>query len=342
MKIRSDQLQQHLNQKTLAPVYIVSGDEPLIQQECCDLIRQKARDNGFSERILLQADGSFDWDTVLEHTNSLSLFSDKKIIEIRCQSNKFNDKAAKVLKACGESPVSDNVLLLITPKLENPTQHSKWFKALEKSGIFIPIWPIDAQHLPRWIKQRMQQAGLTATPQAIQLLTERVEGNLLAASQEIAKLTLYADNQHVTEETINTSVSDSARYSVFDLIENALAGSVNHSLRIFNGLKAEGIEPAVMLWAITREVRNLLQLIQLQRESHSLEQAMQNQRIWEKRKPLIRQALQRHSEQTLEQILLSSGQVDEAIKGLSNDNVWSALQILLLKLTGISVINDHS
>ncbi|MBU2708392.1 DNA polymerase III subunit delta [Zooshikella marina] len=340
MKIRNDQLQQHLAQNTLAPIYIVSGDEPLIQQECCDLIRQKARDKGFNERILLQVDGNFDWETLQEHTNSLSLFSDKKIIEVRCQNNKFNEKASKILKACGESPILDNVLLLITPKLESATQQSKWFKALEKSGIFIPIWPIDAQHLPRWIKQRMQQAGLTATTQAIQLLTERVEGNLLAASQEIAKLTLYAENQHVTEETINACVADSARYSVFDLIENALAGSINHCLRIFNGLKAEGIEPAVMLWAITREVRTLLQLIQLQREGHSLEQAMQNQRIWEKRKPLIRQALKRNSEQSLEQILMSAGQVDEAIKGLSEDNIWSSLQFLLLKLVGVSVTQD--
>src|SRR5690606_34729471 len=217
-KLRPEQLGAALA-KQLAPIYLVSGDEPLLIQESCDQIRAAARKNGFSERELYHVETSFDWNQLLSAANSLSLFAEKKIIELRMPSGKPGDKGGKILQEYAESPAPDNLLLIITEKLDGAVQKSKWFKAVESFGQHIQVWPVTAAQLPRWIGLRLQSAGLRADSDAIDLLVSRIEGNLLAAVQEIEKLKLLADNNHINYELMASVVADSARYDVFGLAD---------------------------------------------------------------------------------------------------------------------------
>ncbi len=334
MKLRSEQLAAHLK-KGLAPIYLISGDEPLLQQECCDAIRLAARDQQFNERELMHAEASFDWSELIQCANSLSLFADKKLIELRIPNGKPGDKGSKALVSYAESASSDNTLMVVMPKLDASAQRSKWFKSLDKSGIHIQLWPVDASALPGWIQQRLSKAGLTSTPGAVQMLAERVEGNLLAASQEIEKLRLTVPDDHVDEEAINDSVSNSARYDVFTLVDSALKADASHCARILSGLRAEGSEPTVILWAITRELRSLSSMSRMMQQGQHLEQIFKSQRIWDKRKPLMRNALNRLRERDLRNMLIHAARIDRSLKGLGDDNVWDELSALSLRMANI-------
>ncbi|WP_426415938.1 DNA polymerase III subunit delta [Aestuariirhabdus sp. LZHN29] len=334
MKLRAEQLANHLK-KGIAPLYIVSGDDPLQQQECCDSIRRAARDQGISEREMMHAEGNFDWSDLLESANSLSLFADRKLIELRVPNGKPGDKGSKALVAYAENASPDNTLLLVLPKLDVSAQRSKWFKSVDKVGISIQLWPIDATALPGWIQQRLAAAGLTSTADAVQILADRVEGNLLAAQQEIEKLKLLANGQHVDAETVNSAVSDSARYDIFSLVDSSLAGDATHSARMLNGLRAEGSEPTVILWALTRELRSMATMARLQQQGQGIEQILKSQRVWEKRKQPVRKALIRLSERDWRNLLRHAARIDRTIKGLEAGNVWDELSALSLRMAGL-------
>ncbi|MCL6416714.1 DNA polymerase III subunit delta [Aestuariirhabdus sp. Z084] len=334
MKLRAEQLASHLK-KGLAPLYLVSGDEPLLQQECCDAIRHAARDQGISERELMHAEAGFDWSELYESANSLSLFSDRKLIELRIPNGKPGDKGSKALVAYAEQASSDNSLLVVLPKLDASAQRSKWFKSLEKTGVWIQLWPVDGSALPGWIQQRLAAAGMSSTPGAVQMLADRVEGNLLAAQQEIEKLKLLATEQHIDEETVNNAVSDSARYDIFSLVDSCLGGDAVHSARMLAGLRGEGSEPTVIIWALTRELRSLATMARLLHQGQPMEQLLKGQRVWDKRKPFVRRALQRLSERDLRNLLSHAARIDRCIKGLEQANLWDELSALSLRIAGL-------
>ena len=214
MKIKPEQLQSHL-QKQLLPVYIISGDEPLLAQEATDSVRTAARAAGYTERELFYVEGNYDWNQLLNEANSLSLFADKKILEIRITNGKPGDKGSKALCEMCANLNPDNMLLILLPKLERATQNSKWIKTLESIGAHIQVWPVSGAQLPRWIQQRLQQADIQANAEAVQILADRVEGNLLAAVQEIEKLKLLALDGRVDASRMSSVVADSARYNLF-------------------------------------------------------------------------------------------------------------------------------
>ncbi|RRJ83574.1 DNA polymerase III subunit delta [Aestuariirhabdus litorea] len=334
MKLRAEQLASHLK-KGLAPLYIVSGDDPLQLQECCDSIRLAAREQGVSERELMHADGGFDWNDLLQSANSLSLFADRKLIELRIANGKPGDKGSKALTHYAENASPDNVLLLVLPKMDAAAQRSKWFKMLEQAGVLIQLWPIDAAALPGWIQKRLAAAGLAASPDAVQLLADRVEGNLLAAQQEIEKLRLLATGERVEVDTINAVVSDSARFDIFSLVDSALTGDAIHSARMLSGLRAEGSEPTVILWALTRELRSLGSMARLLQQGQAVEQVLKSQRVWEKRKAPVRRALTRLSEREWRMMLQHAARIDRTIKGMETGNVWDELSALCLRLAGL-------
>ncbi|SDZ95318.1 DNA polymerase III subunit delta [Microbulbifer marinus] len=329
MRINPRQLQQSLN-KGLAPVYVVSGDEPLLVQECCDSIRAAARNSGFSERELLHAEHNFDWGQLLASAGSMSLFAEKKVIEVRLPSGKPGDKGSKALQEFASLASDDLLLLLVLPKLDRSQLNSKWVKALEQNGVLLQIWPVDAQEMPRWIHQRLRAAGLDAEPEAIQILAERVEGNLLAASQEIEKLKLLSQDNLITAATMSDAVASSARYDVFGLIDRALAGDAENAVKTLHGLRAEGIEAPVVLWALAREIRSLLEI------GEKLDQGQQLARLVriQKRQPLIQSALARLRPRQLESLLLRARAVDTAIKGGKDQDPWTGLLELTLNLCG--------
>jgi DNA polymerase-3 subunit delta len=337
-KIRPEQLATSLS-KPLSPIYMVSGDEPLLIQEVSDAIRSAARKQGFSERELYHADNSFDWGQLLTSANSLSLFADKKIIELRMPSGKPGDKGAKILLEYAQAPAPDNLLLIITEKLDGATQKSKWFKALEDAGQHIQVWPITPAQLPRWIGQRLQQAGLQADTQAIDLLCSRIEGNLLAAVQEIEKLKLLATEPRISYELMASVVADSARYDVFGLCDKALHGDARAAAKTLQGLKTEGTEPIAVLWAITRDIRQLIQIAQELSQGKSFEWAARQSGVWEKRQPLMQAAIRRSKPAQLQQMLRKANGIDKAIKGMRNAEPWDELLDLVLNMAGVQSIN---
>lgn len=337
MKLNPAQLSKHL-QGNLASVYAISGDEPLLCQEACDSIRAATRQLGFSERQVFNVESNFDWGNLLQAAASLSLFADKRLLELRLPSGKPGDKGSAALLEYLARPPQDTVLLISLPKLDGSTQKTKWAKALidGQQTQFMQIWPIDAHQLPQWIRQRMAQAGLSASQEAVEMIAVRVEGNLLAAAQEIEKLKLLAIDGQVDASTVHAAVADSARFDVFGLIDAALNGEAAHALRMLEGLRGEGVEPPVVLWALARELRLLANIAQQYSQGMPLEKAFSSARppVWDKRRPLVSKALQRHSAARWAQLLLDAQRIDAQIKGQAPGNPWSGLSLLTLNMCG--------
>ncbi|MHB0807297.1 DNA polymerase III subunit delta [Stutzerimonas nitrititolerans] len=337
MKLSPAQLGKHL-QGSLAPVYVVSGDEHLLCQEACDAIRATCRQQGFSERQVLSVESGFDWGQLLEAGANLSLFAEKRLLELRIPNGKPGDKGVAALLHYLARPAEDTVLLISLPKLDGSTQKTKWAKALidGKDVQFLQVWPVDAAQLPQWIRQRLAQAGLAADQEAVELIAARVEGNLLAAAQEIEKLKLLAEDGRVTADTVQAAVADSARYDVFGLIDAALQGHPEHSLRMLEGLRGEGIEAPVILWALARELRLLANIAQQYAQGVPLERAFSQARppVWDKRRPLVSKALQRHDVAGWQRLLMAAQLIDEQIKGQAEGDPWIGLSNLCLQLSG--------
>lgn len=339
MQLRPEQLAAHL-QSTLAPIYLVSGEVPLLMQEACDAIRMTASQRGYSERQILQAEAGFAWTQLTTAAQTLSLFSEKQLLEIRVTGGQVGDAGSKALQAYAEHLPADKILLLVMGKLESSSQRTNWFQTLLKVGAIIQIWPIDITQLPRWVAQRLAAAGLQAEETGIQLLAERAEGNLLAAAQEIEKLRLLYGSGKLTAEDIAQAMSDSARFDVFTLSDAALQGDSKRVMRILTGLQEEGVEPTIVLWALAREIRSLAVQSYILTQGVAVEKILQEQKVWEKRKPLVRAALQRHSFMIWRQLLQQASNVDRTIKGLIKGNVWDMLAQLSLAITGKKIVNS--
>ncbi|MEB2858587.1 DNA polymerase III subunit delta [Pseudomonas atacamensis] len=337
MKLAPAQLGKHL-QGALAPVYVISGDDPLLCQEAADAIRTAARQQGFDERQVFAADANFDWGTLLQAGASMSLFAEKRLLELRLPSGKPGDKGAAALIEYCSRPAEDTVLLISLPKLDGSAQKTKWGKALVEGQQtqFVQIWPVDANQLPSWIRQRLSQAGLSASQDAVELIAARVEGNLLAAAQEIEKLKLMAEGGQITVETVQAAVADSARFDVFGLTDAVLNGEPAHALRMLEGLRGEGVEPPVILWALARELRLLANISLQYSQGTPLDKCFSQSKppVWDKRKPLMSKALQRYSAQRWAQLLLEAQRIDAQIKGQAAGSPWMSLSRLALLMAG--------
>ena len=341
MKIRPEQLQSHLSKELLA-VYVISGDEPLLAQESADAVRLAARNKGFSGREVFHGEGKFDWGQLHNEANTLSLFTEKKIIEVRISNGKPGDKGSKAICELCTNPNPDNLLLVILPKLERAAQNSKWVKALESSGAHIQVWPITGEQLPRWIKQRLLESNITANQQAVEILAERVEGNLLAAVQEIEKLKLLAIDGKVDAIMMSSVVADSARYNLFEFVDKVLAGDAQSAARSLRGLHSEGTDAIPLLWAITRELRILIKASEQISQGESRDRALKNAGVWEKRLPLFRTAIQRCSAPHLRMLLYQAGAIDRGIKGMRKADVWDELTTLVLSLAGSQTLKPSN
>lgn len=333
MKLRPEQLSNHLK-KGLAPVYLITGDEPLLSEESSDLLRQSLQAQGFSEREVIHVDGSFSWEYLLECANALSLFAEKKIIELRLGGQKLNKKASEILQSYLANPAPDNILMITADKLDGGSKKSAWFKAIDQAGAIIEIWPVETDQLPNWINQRAAQINLQLDNEAIQLLCDRIEGNLLAAKQELSKLSLLFPNQVVTADDIIDAVSDSSRYDIYGLADAALQGSAERCCKILQVLRQDGTEPPVVLWALSKELRSLAAIQQAQNNGQSFDAICQRERIWGKRKPLARKASQRVKPAQIEQALRQCAEVDKIVKGMSHGDAWLLLTSISLTLAG--------
>lgn len=338
MKLRPEQLGTHLK-KGLSPVYLITGDEPLISEESSDLLRHHLQEQGFSEREVLHVDGSFSWEYLLECANALSLFAEKKIIELRLGSQKLNKKSSEILQSYLSNPAPDNILVITADKLDGNTKKSAWFKAVDKSGVIVEIWPVETEQLPNWIRQRAAQIELKLDDEAIQLLCDRIEGNLLAAKQELSKLSLLFPRQIVSADDIVDSVSDSSRYDIYGLSDAALNGQSARCCKILQVLRQDGTEPPVVLWALSKELRSLAAIQQAQNSGQSFDAVCQRERIWGKRKPLARKASQRISSKQINTALQQCAEVDKIVKGMATGDAWLLLTSISLTLSGQSLDN---
>ncbi|MEM0953423.1 MAG: DNA polymerase III subunit delta [Pseudomonadota bacterium] len=331
MRLRPEQLSTHL-QRELRSVYLVTGDETLLVQESCDVIRKAARAAGCTEREVFQVDNRFNWDNLVASASEMSLFSDRKIIELHLPSGKPGTDGSKGLLAYLDMASDDNVLLIIAGKIDKQSTNSKWFKALDAAGAVVQIWPVDANQLPRWISQRVESAGMSIDHDALLMLCDRVEGNLLAAVQEVEKLRLLCPEGRITPEAVAESVADNARYNLFGLIDKALLGDTAGALKMLNGLRGEGTEAAIVLWGLAREIRLLLQCQTEIGRGQRQAQVMKANRVWDKRVPIVSAALQRHDSKALGALLQKASSADQSIKGLADGNPWDHLGQLVLQL----------
>jgi DNA polymerase III subunit delta len=324
MKIQLQQLSQHLTEK-IAPLYLISGDEFLLVQEACDTVRKYAIEAGYSERETFYIETGFNWDNFLTSTSNLSLFSERTLIELRIK-NKINETGNKILQNYARKPASDKVVLIIADKLDAAQQKTAWFKAIDNYGIILPIWPIDTLQFPLWISKRLQQAGLKTDGQGIKLLADHAMGNLLAAAQEIEKLHLLYGSGNLTSEQIINVITDNARFNVFNLADIALAGKTALLIRMLANLKSEGVEPTIILWAIARELRSLINISFAIKQGTDTEQAMIKNGVWNNRKALVKKALARLDLVNLQNLLKQATRIDYIIKGADNQHLlWDEL-----------------
>ena len=257
MQVRVEQLPDEIERKGLSPIYLISGDEPLQLNEASDFIRHKAREQGIEERIVLDVATGFDWNRLIEENANMSLFTSKRLIELRMGASKPGREGGKVLTEYAEQLAGDNILLITCNRLEKQVQKSKWHKSLDNVGVTTQVWSIDAGKLPNWIGQRIKKYNKTIATDAAQLIADRVEGNMLAASQEINKLCLLVDNGEITVDDVISAVTDSTRFDVFDLIECAYANETKRLLRMLDGLKNEGMDPMAIYGALMWDYRRL-------------------------------------------------------------------------------------
>lgn len=331
MRLRPDQLERQLAGR-LAPVFLISGDETLIVQECADAVRAACRKQGFDERQVFHVESGFDWQQLVAETASLSLFASRKLIELRFPTGKAGDAGGQAIEHYCQHPGDDTVLLILCGKLDASVTRTKWYKAVDGLGVTVPVWPVELGQLPRWIEQRLRTAGLSATPDAIQLLADRVQGNLLACAQEIERLKLQPHDGPIDADTIAEVVAHSARFDVFGVAERALAGEASAALRALAGLRQEGSEPQLILWALTREIRTLSSCAELIAQGQGIDRVLDGASVWDRRKPLVRQALQRCSAARLRKLLQVAFRTDVASKGGSPEDPWQLLDQLVLGL----------
>lgn len=335
MKVNYEQLSRALQNK-LSAFYLVSGDEHLFVHDACDQIRQKALSLGYGDRKVFHVEGAnFDWQLIFSEMQGMSLFADKSLIEIRLNHSKLGDKGSKALQQILKMGNDDNVVILSCPKLTSQQQNGAWFKAWLKETVIIQIWPPSPQQIKLWMKKQFHQHGMQIDEDAINLLHNRVEGNLLAAAQEIEKLYLNFGSGLIGTEQIYESVLDSARYTIFDLVDTILQGDSQRGIHILSHLQAEGVEPILIIWAIARELRTLAHLHIYVQNAYDLDLAMKKHGVWQKRKPLIKKAMQTISLKqvyTLQQLV---ARIDQAIKGLRpHAMLWHELTLLCVTISG--------
>lgn len=336
MKISGDNLASQLT-RGLGSIYLVSGDEPLLVNEAADAIRARARKDGFTERELHVVERGFDWDGLMTESRSMSLFAQRKIIEIRMTNPTPGEQGGEAIVELATQPSPDNLVLIITGKLDGRTQNSKWVSAIDKHGLVVQIWPIDLQRLPAWIRDRLSKHKLNADPAAAALLAERVEGNLLAAHQEVEKLALLLPAGTLTAETVLEAVADSARFDVLQVGEAAMRGQTARALRIVEGLRGEGIDATLVLWAVNKDLQWIARAQYLMSTGQSADSAMNAIFVWRPRQVAMKQALSRLSAGVVRGLILDAERVDRSIKGVLRNDPWVELEGLVARMSGVKI-----
>jgi DNA polymerase-3 subunit delta len=336
MQIAGDQLRNHLEKK-LASCYFVQGDEPLLVAEAADAIRGKARQSGFTERQAFHIDNHFNWESLKGATQNLSLFGSKKLLELNIPSGKVGNEGSKVLQAIDQLLNADTIALILTPKLDQPSQSSKWVTALNENGVMVVIQSIKRDQLPSWIRSRLLAQKQEADNATLDLLADKSEGNLLAAFQEIQKLGLLYPTGKLSFEQVNKAVFDVARYDLYQLGDALISGDAARFSKILSGLKGEGEATTLILWQISDVIRTVLGVLSSLEQGENLSQALRNARVWGNRQTLLSASIKRFKKPKLLELLQNASEIDFQIKGLRDGDAWDQLRQL-----GLDLIPRHS
>lgn len=328
MNVRPDQLASVL-ENTVYPVYMVSGDEPLQQMEALDAIRAFLRSREYAEREVLDVDAQFDWQRLNDEAASMSLFASRRIVELRLPSAKPGRQGSQVIKEYLDQPPEDTVLIINAGKVDAGSKKSAWFKAVEMSGMVIQCWPIPLERLPAWLRSRFQARGMIADDDVLQYISQHVEGNLLAADQEIEKLYLMLGPGEITYADVAEAITSQSRYNVFELSDMLLKGDAARATRMIDGLRSEGVVPIVVNWAIARDVRLLTQV---SADSGNSEYQLKRAGVWQNRLGLYRSCIGRHTTRGFQAMLKRCAYIDAASKGMIEANVWDELLSLCVRL----------
>lgn len=339
MQVRLDQLDAHLR-KGLRPLYTLWGDEPLLLQEAADAIRSAARDAGYTERQVHTVSGAhFDWSALLGAAQAMSLFAERQLIEIRIPSGKPGKDGSEALQRYCEHLSDDTLTLVGLPRLDRQQQASAWFAALDAAGLSIRIDPVERTALPQWIARRLAAQGQRvqggeAGQHALAFFADRVEGNLLAAHQEIQKLALLYPSGELSFEQIESAVLNVARYDVFKLGEAVLAGQVARALRMLDGLRAEGEAAVLVHWTLAEDIRALKRVKDAMAAGKPQPMALREARVWGAKERLFERALPLFSDDALNQLLHAAQVCDGLVKGLAHPDwppqPWEGLKRLVL------------
>jgi DNA polymerase III subunit delta len=351
MQLVANQLGAHL-QKGLQSLYTLHGDEPLLIQEAADALRAAARLQGYSERTSHTVSGAhFDWSEVLAAGGSLSLFADKQIVELRIPSGKPGKDGSQALQQIAEAAKgNDNTLtMVILPRLDKLAKTSGWFMALDGNGITLQVEPVERNALPQWIAQRLSRQGQRVVAgedgqHALQFFADRVEGNLLAAHQEIQKLALLYPPGELTFGQIESAVLNVARFDVFKLSEAVLAGQAIRVQRMLDGLQAEGEAEVLVHWALSEDIRALKRVMDAMGQGRPLPMALREQRIWGIKERLFERVIPRLTDTAMSNLLQAAHQVDGIVKGLKQPDwptqPWQALHRLALQLCAVASLKS--
>ena len=332
MQLKGEQLAAHL-ERELKPVYVVYGDEPLLVIEAADAIRAVARRNGFDERNVLTAISGFNWVELHHAAGNMSLFGGRTLIDLRIPTGKPGRDGSAAIQDYCSNPSPDSLLLVTLPGLDWAEEKAAWLKALTEAGVAVKLIPPNLAELPSWIAGRLRRQKQSADTDGLRFIAERVEGNLLAAHQEILKLGLLYPAGEISLSQVQEAVLNVARYDLDGLREALLAGDVARLTRTLDGLQQEGEAPPLVLWAMTEEVRALAQVKAGQAQGQSVDMLLKDARVWGARQSLFKRALQRIDSPQANSSLAHAARIDRMIKGASGGgDVWSEFLRLGLKL----------
>jgi DNA polymerase-3 subunit delta len=334
MRMAQAQLDTHLKQG-LQALYVLVGDEPLAQRESLDAIRAAARAQGFDERNSLIVERYFNWQQLQSYGQSISLFASRRLLEINIPSGKPGVDGGKALQALANKAIPDTCVVIILPKLEREAKSSAWFTALEKQAVTIAIDEVDAANLPKWIANRLAQQGQHTSQQTLEFLAHQVEGNLLAANQEVQKLGLLYPQGELAEATVREAVLNVSRYDAFQLGEAVLAGDTERTVRILQGLQDEGENAVAVMNPLMWALRPLVRIKQAEMRGENVANAMTSARIYGDKQAIVKRALARFSLRQLEAALQKLADIDRTAKGVMLGDAWLEISRLCFGLARV-------
>lgn len=339
-QVRPDALPSALA-RGVPPIVWIHGDEPLIVQECAQTVREALRAQGFSERRVFDAGRGFRIDELLAQAGTMSLFAQSQLIELRFAGKATREIGQAVADVSSRLDATTR-LLLSGPRVDRAHAESSWFQAIERCGIVVPVWPIERARLPQWIAARLARQHQSADRDTLEWIAERVEGNLLAAHQEIAKLGLLFPTGELPAEAARAAVLDVARYDAFDLVEAMLTADAPRTLRTLDGLRAEGVVEPLVLWAIADALRTLLRLSEMRAAGRPPAQAMREARVPRPRERIYERALQRVDGERLRGALQRAARTDRMIKGIDPGDAWLGIGVLAMSVADAPTLAESA